>query len=175
MPVKSQRLPLPPSETRLSELIHLLLRLPQLQELRITPQGIEVRRSFDGDDPVVPETLCDIAKGQVPDEAEPGFLLGRIDLVELAPHPEHPLHILCALTEAIRRRGLLPSAWFVADGDTLDAALGNDKGSLPTHLLGIPVRYVPDSLVPEGKLVLVGSPTRHDIDAVYGVTADIGG
>jgi hypothetical protein len=174
---KATRLPLPRTEARLELLMVQLLRLPNVLELRLTEGGIEIRRGVpdEGTELVVPESYRELAQGVTPPEPEPQHLLKSIEMVELEPDPErHPLTTLIAMMERLRKQGLEPCRWYVTDGDALDSFLANPRGTLPTHLFHVPVVYVHEDLVPEGRLLLVGSPTRYSIDAMYCVTAEIG-
>jgi hypothetical protein len=176
MEPKTQRLPMPQSEARLQETVLLLLRLPQLLELRIQVQGIEVRRAVNEDEDVVPETILEIARGTHTVAPDLSFLLSRLELEPLVHDPaRHQLTTLMKMMEQVREQGLFPCGWYAAHGDGLDAFLAQPSGTLTPWLFAVPVHYVPSDQLPEGTLLLVGSNTRHSIDAVYGVTADIGG
>ncbi len=175
MQPRTQRLPMPPTEARLHELVGHLLRLSGLLELRVTPQGVAVTRGLeDVEEPVVPETLVDLARGVVPDEPDLAFLLQRVELEALPLDPaRHQLHVLLDVVERVRRRGYKPCAWYVAQGDDLDAYLAQPMGTVPAWLFAIPVRYVSADDLPPGKLVLLGSKTGYAVDAAYGVAADM--
>jgi hypothetical protein len=176
METKSQRVPLPATEKRLQQTVLLILRLPQLLEMRLTLHGIEVRRGVEEDEPVVPETIVEVAKGISPDVPELAFLLKGLEIAVLPLDPNrHQLTTLIEMTNSLQARGLLACAWFVTEGDGLDAFLAQSPGTLPTSLFGVSVYYVAEDQLPEGKLLLVGSSTGHLIDASHGITADIGG
>lgn len=176
MAVQTQRIPLPTGEKRLLETIAMALRLSQLLELKVTPTGIEVRRGVGEDEPAVPETLLEVARGVDPPAADVDLLLRQLDIESLPFDPgRHQLTTLVEMTARVRARQLFCSAWYVAEGDDLDRFLAQPEGTLSAELLGLPVHYVPEDQLPQGKLLLVGSSTRHSIDAAYGVLADIGG
>lgn len=176
MEIKTQRMPLPVNERALHEVTGLILRLPQLHELKVTTTGVEVRRGVGTEEEVVPETVLEIARGVAPDAPDAAFLLSRIELESLpASHEMHPLHVLMSMMMRLQERRLLPCVWYVAVGDHLDKYLALRRGTLAPMLFAVPVHYVSEDQLPEGKLVLVGSPTRYLVDASYGVLADIGG
>lgn len=175
MEIKVQRIQLPASAARLQEVLGLILRLPRLQEMRLTLSGIEVKRAVE-DEEVVPATIVELAAGVTPAEPEVEFLFKSVRLEALPSDPErHPLHTLIQLMERVRLEQLFPSAWYVTAGDHLDAFLAQPQGTLPVWLFGVPVHYVGEDQLPDGRIVLIGSTTRHSIDATFGVTADIGG
>jgi hypothetical protein len=175
METKSQRLSMPATERRMQETVLSILRLPRLLELKVTKGGIEVKRSVEGDEEIVPRTLADVAEGIEPDVPDADFLLKHIELHELSLDRErHPLTTLVKMCDHVKHRGLFCVGWYVANGDSLDWFLGQDKGTVPNFLFGIPVHYVPDDQVPEGRLVLVGAKSQYAIDASYGISADIG-
>ena len=93
--------------------------------------------------------------------------------MELDPN-RHQLTTLIDMTRRVEERGLYCSSWYVTSGDHLDSFLAQAPGTLPTALFGLPVHYLSEDQLPDGKLLLVGSTTRHSIDAIYGITADIG-
>lgn len=174
--IKTLRIPMPVDTKRLRETVLLILDLPSVMELRIALLGIEVQRYVEEGEPIVPQTILDIAKGLEPEAPEAEFLLKHLKLEALDSDPDrHPLTTLIEMAERVRNEGLYTSAWYVARGDSLDSFLAQPTGTLPAYLLGLPVYYVQEDQVPEGKLLLVGSSTRHSIDSTYGVTADIGG
>jgi hypothetical protein len=174
--IATQKLPLPGNEIRLQEVIAQVLRLKSLLELKITPNGLEVRRQVQSEEPVVPESIAELARGLDAPLPDLPFLLGRLELEELRFDPDrHPLHTVMNMFERVGAQHLHPTCWFVRDGDDLDAYVALPVGAKPQVFLGHPVHYVTDDALPEGKLLLVGSRTRQAIDAVYGVTADIGG
>jgi hypothetical protein len=176
MEIKSQRVPMPVNEARLQEVVLLLMRLPQLQELRLSLHGIEVRRGVEDDEAVVPETVLELGKGLEILSPDVDFLLKRLELEALPLDPNrHQLTTLIEMAERVRMRRLYASAWYVMEGDGLDRFLAQPPGTLPSWLFGIPVNYVSEEQLPEGKLLLVGSTTRHSIDSTYGISADIGG
>lgn len=176
MEIQAQKLGLPTNVIRLKETILSLLQLPKLQELRITSDAIEVKRGVEDDDEVIPESLVESSKGMEPPDPDVPFLLSRIQLEQLPIEPErHQLTTLIQMTALVREQGLHCSAWFVAQGDGLDSFLGQQEGTLPSELFGIPVYYVAGDHLPDGRLLLIGSRTRYSIDALYGVVADIGG
>ena len=162
---------------RLEQLMVQLLRLPNVLELRLTEQGIEIKRSVPEDDSelLVPESYREFARGETPPEPEAQHLLKNIAMVELEPDPDrHQLTTLIEMMEWMRKQDLFPCGWYVAVGDGLDAFLANPRGTLPSHLFTVRVHYVKEDVVPEGRLLLVGSPTRYSIDASSCVTAEIG-
>lgn len=153
-----------------------VLRLSRVAEVRITPEGIDVKRQIEDEEAVIPESIRQAARDIDEDMPDTGFLLSNITVESLPLDPErHALTTLIAMMSRLHERGLYPSAWYVARGDTLDAFLGQAEGTLPSFLFGVPVYYVEEDHVPEGRLVLIGSRTRYAIDTVYGITADIGG
>lgn len=175
METKAQRMPLPVSVPRLQEVVSLILKLPQLQEMRLMLTGIEVKRAVEDED-VIPQTILEIGRGLVPDKPGLDFLLKSVRLEALPVDFErHPLHTLIHMTRRIHEEELYPCAWYVTEGDHLDAYLGQAKGTLVPWLLGVPVNYVSEDQLPDGRIVLVGSPTRYSIDATFAVTADMGG
>jgi hypothetical protein len=175
MEVRSHRLPLPRNHEQLESLLLQLVRMPLLQELRLGLHGIEIRRGVEEDEVVVPESLEELAKGVTPPDPDIAFMLGQLTLVEVDPDPKrHPLTTLIVLMEMVRTAGYNAVDWYVCDGDSLDSFVCNPKGTKPKFLFGLPVHYVSDAVLPEGRLVLVGSPTRFSIDAAYSVTAEIG-
>lgn len=176
MEIRAQRLPMPVNEARLQETILHLLRLPQLQELKVSLQGLEIRRVVEEHEVVIPETIVDVARGKTPVVPDLGLLLKTIEVEALQFSQErHQLTTLMQLTEKVLERDLHCVCWYVAEGDTLDAFLAQEPGTCPSALFTFPVYYVPAEQLPEGKLLLVGSRTRHLIDAQYGISADIGG
>lgn len=175
MEVRSHRLPLPKSHEQLESLLLQLVRMPMLQELKLGLHGIEVKRGVEEDEVVVPESLQELAKGMSPPDPDVAFMLKQLTLVEVEPDAKrHPLTTLIVMMEMVRNAGYNAVDWYVCDGDSLDAYVCNPKGTQPSFLFGVPVHYVAESVVPEGRLVLVGSPTRFSIDAAYSVTAEIG-
>lgn len=178
MEQRLQQVPMPPNEKRLQSVVLMLLRLPRLLELKVTPKGIDVKRAVDLSvgEAVVPETVLEVARGEEPDMPDVDFLLKSLELEQLADDKErHQLTTLVEMTERVRGRGLHAVAWYVARGDTLDSFLAQPEGTLSAYLLGVPVYYVDEDQLPEGKLLLVGATTAHSIDSAYGITADIGG
>jgi hypothetical protein len=175
MEARTHRLPLPKSEMLLESLILQLLRMPMLQELKLGLHGIEIRRGVQEGEPVVPESMEELAKGIAPPDPDVAYMLSQLTMLELEPDPvRHPLTTLIVMMELVRAAGYLAVGWYVCAGDGLDAFVCNPKGTLPKFFFGLPVHYVVESVVPEGRLVLVGSPTRFSIDAAYSVTAEIG-
>ena len=177
MEPRIQRLALPANEARLQKLVLMLLKLDRLLELKLTPQGIEVRRAVTPDEAVVPETLVELGRGVEPPEVALEELLRVLPVMEMLDFDleRHPLTTLIALVARVRAHKLKPACWFVEAGDQLDRFLGQDEGTVPSELFGVPVHYVSGEYLPEGKLVLVGSLTGYTIDAALGVGADIGG
>lgn len=177
MEPRVQRLPLPANETRLRQLVLELLKLDRLLELKLTPRGIEVQRAVEPDEPVVPETMIELGQGLDPPVPDFEALLKHLPLMESLDFDleRHPLTTLIMLSTKVYARRLRPAGWFIVEGDQLDAFLGQDEGTVPSELFGVPVHYVPQEQLPEGKIVLLGSTTGYAIDAVYGVGADIGG
>lgn len=175
MEIKTQKLPLPGNARRLADLVLQLLRLPQMAALRVTPSGIEVSRAFaNGEEEIVPQTLVELASGIVPEAVDLDILLKSITVDALPFDPErHQLTALIQMTAKVRERGLYPVDWYAAEGDHLDSYLGQAEGTLPNELFGIPVHYVKEDQLPEGKLLLVGAETRASIDARYAVMVDM--
>lgn len=173
---EKQRLPLPGHAGRLQEVALQILRLPHLLELKVTPNGLDVmRHSLEGE-PVVPESLVELARGLEAPLPDLPFLLGHIEVEELPFDPtRHPLHTLMGMFDAVSLRNLYPVCWFVREGDSLDAFLALPVGTKPAVFLGQPVYYVTSEELPEARMLLVGARTRQAIDATYGITADIGG
>lgn len=175
MELTTQRLPMPPTEAYLQQVVSLLLRLPKLTEVRVSVSGIEVKRTIE-DEPVVPETIVELSRGLVPEEPELQLLLKNVELEVLPYAPDrHQLTALILMTEKVRQRGVYATAWYVTEGDGLDFFLAQPRGTVPAYLFGLPVHYVAEEQLPVGKLLLLGSTTRYTIDATYGVITDIGG
>lgn len=167
---------MPVDQKRLRETVLMILDLTSVMELRVAVLGLEVQRNVEEGEPVVPQTILDVAKGLEPEAPEAEFLLKHLVLEALDSDPDrHPLTTLIEMADRVRGKGLHASAWYVARGDGLDSFLAQPTGTLPAYLFGLPVYYVQEDQMPEGKLLLVGSTTHHSIDSTYGITADIGG
>jgi len=175
MEIKTQKLSMPTNARRLADLVLLLLRVPRMQALRVTPGGIEVSRQVEPDEPIVPLTLVEMSEGIVQEYVDLDMLLKTIVVEALPFDPDrHPLTTLITMFTRVCSRGLFPSDFYAPDGDGLDAYLGQAAGTLPTDLFGIPVHYVMEDQLPEGRLLLVGADTRASVDARYAITADMG-
>lgn len=177
MEIKGQRILLPSSLERLQEVVMMCLRLPALLELRVTHDGVDVKRGVSDGELVVPETIRELGQGAEPPQVDTEFLLRALALEELPFEPDrHPLHTFRDMMDRVSQiQQLYPVLWLSPRGDSLDAYMALPQGTMPRMLFGLPVHYVDEDQLPGGRLLLVGSTTRYVVDASYGVTADIGG
>lgn len=174
METRLARLSMPPNERLLQETVLLVLRLPNLLRLEVTPKGLEITRAVDAGEDVLSQTVEDTARGLEPETADIEFLLKNLRLHALPFVPDRPeLHTLIDMYKTLSMHALQPVAWYVPRGNSLPYFLALRMNEQPAELLGVPVHYVSDDQMPEGKLLLVGSKTRYAIDAEFGVITDI--
>jgi len=166
--LRTADLPTPRTAEGVIALVKRVIGLSSVMEIRITPSGVSVTRSMDSDDPVVPEP------GEINDDVDFEFLLGRVELIEQRFDPEsHPYLSLEAATRRLTGEGLRVAAILAPEPEILAAYLGYDEGVEPRTVFGIRVVYSTESKYPD-KIVVIGGPTLFLSDATHGIILDIG-
>lgn len=166
---KTHSEPLPASVEKVVAMFKRVLQLPNVQEIRVTPNTFEVTRLLEPTETSVmpePESIQDI---------DFDFLLSNLRVLEeVSFSPDnHPYIDLVKATQKINSQKLVVSAMAAPTPEVLCAFFGLDDDPTLTHVLGIPVIFHRDSRYPM-KLVILGGSTNYISDASTGVIIDMG-
>jgi hypothetical protein len=165
--LRAKQVPLPPTLEELVALFKRAIALPEVNEVRVNEQEVQIRRwVLDGED-VLPE------EGAV-DGLDPEFVLSRIELLELEFSEErHPFVSLRDATQLVTSRGLKPTHVFAPDGGWVEAFFDLPEEPPAKSVFGINIVRSASETCQE-KLVVVGGNGPYLSDAVMGVVIDLG-
>lgn len=163
---KTQTEPLPRSVEDLVAFFKSVIVLPCLEEIRVTPKSVSVRRLVEEGEPVLPR--------RSEERPDPPFVLGRLELDHLPFDPEaHPLLSLLDAMGRVTDRNLRPSHLLAPEGPWVAAYVGLPGDEPPSHLYGMEVLCSSADEFEE-KMVVVGTSTGYLEDARFGVVIDMG-
>lgn len=162
--------PLPRSIDQIIALFKRVVQLPNVMEIRVTPEEFAVSREMDEDDDqqVVPKTETKI-------DADVEYVLAKTELVESVFDPaQHPYVALAEATAKLTRDRLRVCGIMAPKGPLFADYFGLPEDELPEAFMGIRVIY--HSLTDKfpDKIVVFGGPTIYFNDATHGVIIDTG-
>lgn len=161
--------PLPRSIDLIVALFKRVVQLPQVQEIRVTPEEFYVSRLMDNDEePVVPKTETKI-------DADVEYVLAKTELYEAPFDPtKHPYIALAEATERLTRDRLRVCGIMAPKGSLFADYFGLDEDVVPEAFMGIRVIYHGLEEKFPDKIVVFGGPTVYFNDATHGVIIDTG-
>lgn len=162
--------PLPRSIDLIVALFKRVVQLPQVQEIRVTPDEFVVSRLMEEDDEaaVVPKTETKV-------DADIEYVLAKTELHEAPFDPgKHPYIALAEATERLTRDRLRVCGIMAPKGSLFADYFGLDEDSAPEAFMGIRVIYHNLEEKFPDKIVVFGGPTIYFNDASHGVIIDTG-